>query len=155
MKGAHRWSFFKWLWESQCRISRDILSENAGFKGIFFKDINSRIKMWQRTRKAFTLTFSQVLTVFWPGSAFLESYLLLGVAHLFVMWERWGVRGCCMLLDVVYSVWFVFPGGLWGCCSDSWMHLRATGFKNLMVGRESNWQDNFVHKLLLLGRTYV
>lgn len=53
LKGAHRFSF---------SIAVRISMQN--FKEIFFKEINPGIKMQQRTRKAFTFTFSQVLTVF-------------------------------------------------------------------------------------------
>ena len=119
---------------------------NAKFQGNFFKEINLGIKMQQRTRKAFTFTFPQVLTVFWPGSTFHKSSLLRGVAHLFVKWERWGVLGaeCCSGCILC----LLFPAELWGGCSENWVHLRATGFKILIVARESNLQDNFVDRLL-------
>lgn len=136
--------FFKSLWDSQCRISRYILSIwKCKFQGNFLKEINLGIKMQRWLGKAFTFTFSQVLTVFWPGSTFPKSYLLLGVALLFVEWEGWGVGRCFTPLNVVDSMWFSFPGGPWGCCSDSWVHPRATGSKLSLP-------ESLIYKIILL-----
>lgn len=52
--------------------------------------------------------------------SFSKPYLFLGVAQLSVKWERWGV----------------------GCCSDSWLHLRATGSK--FFAKESDLPDNLL-----------
>ena len=136
---AHRFSF------SNCceTLNAEFPGTFSLFGNVNFKEINLGIKMQRRLGKAFTFTFSQVLTVFWPGSAFPKSYLLLGVALLFVEWEGWGVGRCFTPLNVVDSMWFSFPGGPWGRCSDSWVHPRATGSKLSL-------SESLIYKIILL-----
>ena len=107
------------------------------FKEIFFKVINPGIKMQQRMRKAFTYTFSQVLTVFWPGPTFHKSSLLPGAARTgLCKWERRGVGRRCVLFSV-HSACLLFAAGLWGCCSENRVHLRT---------RESHLHGDFADK---------
>lgn len=88
LKGAHRFSF---------SIAVSISIQN--FKEISFEEINPRIKMQRRTREAFTYTFSQVLMVFWPGSAFRKSSAP-GSCTPCCTWGRRWVGGHCLRVGV-------------------------------------------------------
>lgn len=128
LKGAHRFSF---------SIAVRISIQN--FKEISFEEINPRIEMQQTTREAFTDTFSQVLTVFWPGSAFHKSSCSRQL-HTVLSVRTARVGGHRLRVGVRSAHWGC--AGLCGGCGESRVHPRA---------RESNLQEDFVDRPLFFN----
>lgn len=119
--GAHRFSFSNCYENLNAEFPGTLSLKMHISRNFFFKEINSRIKMQQRTRKTFTLNFHRC----WPFSDLAPPSLNPTCSwelHTSLSEKARGVGGCCVLLDGC-SVWFLSPGGLWGCCSESWVHL--------------------------------